>query len=38
MRPGNIAMLANESGGVRVQVTSPAMGVANIRIQGMEVR
>jgi iron complex outermembrane receptor protein len=35
MRPGNIAMLVNETGGVRVQVTSPALGAANIRIQGM---
>lgn len=35
MRPGNIAMLVNETGGVRVQVTSPALGAANIRIQGL---
>jgi iron complex outermembrane receptor protein len=38
MRPGNIAMLVNETGGVRVQVTSPALGASNIRIQGMEGR
>lgn len=38
MRPGNIAMLLNETGGVRVQVTSPALGAANIRIQGLEGR
>ena len=38
MRPGNIAMLVNEIGGVRVQVTSPALGAANIRIQGLEGR
>ncbi|HEY0012635.1 MAG TPA: TonB-dependent receptor [Allosphingosinicella sp.] len=38
MRPGNIAMLVNEIGGIRVQVTSPALGAANIRIQGMEGR
>jgi iron complex outermembrane receptor protein len=38
MRPGNIAMLVNETGGVRVQVTSPALGEANIRIQGLEGR
>jgi iron complex outermembrane receptor protein len=38
MRPGNIAMLMNETGGVRVQVTSPALGAANIRVQGMEGR
>jgi iron complex outermembrane receptor protein len=38
MRPGQIAMLVNETQGVRVQVTSPALGAANIRIQGMEGR
>jgi outer membrane receptor for ferrienterochelin and colicins len=38
MRPGNIAMLVNETGGVRVQVTSPALGAANIRIQGLDGR
>lgn len=32
MRPGNIAMLVNETGGVRVQVTAPALGAANSRI------
>jgi iron complex outermembrane receptor protein len=32
MRPGQIAMLVNETPGVRVQVTSPALGAANIRI------
>ena len=26
MTPGNIAMLVNETGGVRVQTTSPALG------------
>ncbi|MFP5456768.1 MAG: TonB-dependent receptor plug domain-containing protein [Alphaproteobacteria bacterium] len=38
MRPGNIAMLVNEIGGVRVQVTSPALGGANVRMQGLEGR
>jgi outer membrane receptor for ferrienterochelin and colicins len=38
MRPGNIAMLVNETPGIRVQVTSPALGAANIRIQGLEGR
>lgn len=38
MRPGNIAMLVNETGGVRVQVTSPGLGAANIRIQGLDGR
>lgn len=35
MMPGNIAMLLAETGGVRVQVTSPAMGASNVRMQGM---
>jgi iron complex outermembrane receptor protein len=35
MTPGNIAMLVNETVGVRVQVTSPALGASNIRMQGM---
>lgn len=38
MRPGNIAMLVNETPGIRVQVTSPALGAANVRIQGLEGR
>jgi iron complex outermembrane receptor protein len=38
MRPGNIAMLVNETPGIRLQVTSPALGSANIRIQGLEGR
>jgi outer membrane receptor for ferrienterochelin and colicins len=38
MRPGNIAMLVNEIGGIRVQVTAPALGAANVRIQGLEGR
>lgn len=35
MRPGNISMLVAEIGGVRVQTTSPALGAANIRLQGL---
>jgi outer membrane receptor for ferrienterochelin and colicins len=35
MRPGNISMLVAETGGVRVQTTSPALGSSNIRLQGM---
>ena len=35
MRPGNISMLVAETGGVRVQTTSPALGGANIRLQGL---
>lgn len=38
MTPGNIAMLVAETGGVRVQVTSPALGASNIRMQGMRGR
>ncbi len=38
MTPGNIAMLLNETGGLRVQVTSPSLGAANIRVQGMRGR
>lgn len=38
MTPGNIAMLVAETGGVRVQVTSPALGAANIRMHGMRGR
>ncbi len=35
MRPGNISMLVAETGGVRVQNTSPALGSSNIRLQGL---
>jgi|GEM_PF-1991996 len=35
MRPGNISMLVAETGGVRVQTTSPALGASNIRLQGL---
>lgn len=38
MRPGNVAMVLSETGGLRVQITSPALGSANIRVQGMEGR
>ena len=38
MRPGNISMMLNETGGLRVQVTSPALGSANIRTYGMRGR
>lgn len=38
MRPGNVALILAETGGVRVQVTSPALGAANIRVQGMDGR
>lgn len=38
MTPGNIAMLVSETPGVRVQVTSPALGASNVRIQGLRGR
>lgn len=38
MRPGNIATILSETGGLRVQVTSPSLGGANVRIQGMDGR
>lgn len=38
MTPGNIAMLVAETGGVRVQVTSPGLGASTIRMQGMRGR
>ena len=38
MVPGNISMLVAETGGLRVQVTSPALGAANVRVRGLEGR
>ena len=38
MTPGDISMLLNESGGMRVQNTSPSLGGANVRIQGLRGR
>ena len=38
MTPGDIAMLLNETGGLRVQVVSPALGAANVRVQGLRGR
>jgi outer membrane receptor for ferrienterochelin and colicins len=38
MTPGNISMLVAETGGVRVQVTSPSLGSSSIRMQGMKGR
>ena len=35
MRPGDISMLLGEMGGMRVQTTSPALGAASVRIQGL---
>lgn len=38
MRPGNVAMILSETGGLRVQVTAPAIGGANVRVQGLDGR
>ena len=38
MKPGNISMVLAETGGLRVQVTSPSLGSSNIRVQGMRGR
>jgi len=35
MTPGDIVMLLSELGGTRVQATSPSLGAASVRIQGM---
>src|SRR5436190_6833107 len=35
MTPGDIIMMLNEMGGLRVQTTSPSLGAASVRIQGM---
>ncbi len=38
MSPGDIAMLLNELGGMRVQTTSASLGAASVRTQGMRGR
>ncbi len=38
MTPGDIVMMLNEMGGLRVQTTSPSLGAASVRIQGMRGR
>ena len=38
MSPGNVSMLLNETSGVRVVSTAPALGGANVRIQGLRGR
>jgi iron complex outermembrane receptor protein len=38
MTPGDIMMMLNETGGLRVQTTSPSLGAASVRIQGMRGR
>ena len=38
MTPGDIVMMLNEMGGLRVQATSPSLGAASVRVQGMKGR
>ncbi len=38
MTPGDVVMMLNEMGGMRVQATSPSLGAASVRIQGMKGR
>jgi iron complex outermembrane receptor protein len=38
MTPGSVAMLVNETTGLRVQTTAPSLGAANVRIQGLRGR
>jgi iron complex outermembrane receptor protein len=38
MTPGSVAMLLNETTGLRVQTTAPSLGAANVRIQGLRGR
>jgi outer membrane receptor for ferrienterochelin and colicins len=38
MTPGDISMMLNETSGLRVQTTSPSLGGANVRIQGLRGR
>lgn len=38
MTPGDITMMLNESSGLRVQTTSPSLGGAAVRIQGLRGR
>ena len=38
MTPGDIAMMLNETSGLRVQTTSPSLGGVSVRIQGLRGR
>lgn len=38
MTPGDVVMMLNEMGGMRVQATSPSLGAASVRVQGMRGR
>src|SRR5688500_17197810 len=35
MTPGDIVMMLNEMGGLRVQATSPSLGAESVSVQGM---
>jgi outer membrane receptor for ferrienterochelin and colicins len=38
MTPGDVAMMLNETSGLRVQITSPSLGGAAVRVQGLRGR
>jgi iron complex outermembrane receptor protein len=38
MTPGDVAMMLNETSGLRVQATNPSLGGANVRMQGLRGR
>ena len=38
MTPGDVAMMLTETNGLRVQKTSPSLGAANVRVQGLRGR
>ncbi len=38
MTPGDVVMMLNETGGMRVQATSPSLGASSVRVQGMRGR
>lgn len=38
MTPGDISMMLNETSGLRVQTTSPSLGGASVRVQGLRGR
>src|SRR4029078_8303348 len=38
MTPGDIVMMLNEMGGLRVQATSPSLGAGGVRLKGMRGR
>ncbi|HEY9450723.1 MAG TPA: TonB-dependent receptor plug domain-containing protein, partial [Gemmatimonadaceae bacterium] len=38
MTPGDVSMLLNETSGLRVQTTSPSLGGAAVRVQGLQGR